>query len=357
MAQDFVGSNNLNLLTPNGQFGTRLEGGKDSASERYIFTQLSPFTRMIFPEADDAVLEYNHDDGDPIEPVYYVPILPMVLVNGCRGIGTGTSTNVLCYHPGHLIDYLVARLQGSNDKLSLVPHYRGFQGTIDLKQGKYVVKGVYVKRELVIHLTELPIGVWTVEYKEHLESQIGVTIKEYTDNSTDKVVDMSIRLMAECDVEKVLKLNTTLSISNMNLFDADEHLKKYAEIHDIMEEYYDVRYATYEKRKVHQLKVLRDTLHKVEQKVKYIRAVLSGKLDLRNKKQDVLYRELAGLAIDMREESYSYLTKMPMDSVTQEKVEALEKEFREIQDEVARLTAMTVEQMWIQELVALKKAI
>ena len=357
MAQDFVGSNNLNLLTPNGQFGTRLEGGKDSASERYIFTQLSSFTRMIFPEADDAVLEYNHDDGDPIEPVYYVPILPMVLVNGCRGIGTGTSTNVLCYHPVQLIDYLVARLQGSNDKLSLVPHYRGFQGTIDLKQGKYVVKGVYVKKELVIHLTELPIGVWTVEYKEHLESQIGVTIKEYSDNSTDKVVDMTIRLLAECDVEKVLKLSTTLSISNMNLFDADEHLKKYTEIHDIMEEFYDVRYATYEKRKVHQLKVLRDTLHKVEQKVKYIRAVLSGKLDLRNKKQDVLYKELASLAIDMREESYAYLTKMPMDSVTQEKVEALEKEFREIQEEVARLTAMTVEQMWIQELVALKKAI
>ena len=357
MAQDFVGSNNLNLLTPNGQFGTRLEGGKDSASERYIFTQLSSFTRMIFPEADDAVLEYNHDDGDPIEPVYYVPILPMVLVNGCRGIGTGTSTNVLCYHPVQLIDYLVARLQGSNDKLSLVPHYRGFQGTIDLKQGKYVVKGVYVKKELVIHLTELPIGVWTVEYTEHLESQIGVTIKEYSDNSTDKVVDMSIRLMAECDVEKVLKLSTTLSISNMNLFDADEHLKKYTEIHDIMEEFYDVRYATYEKRKVHQLKVLRDTLHKVEQKVKYIRAVLSGRLDLRNKKQDVLYRELASLAIDMREESYAYLTKMPMDSVTQEKVESLEKEFKEIQEEVARLTAMTVEQMWIQELVALKKAI
>jgi DNA topoisomerase-2 len=154
-----------------------------------------------------------------------------------------------------------------------------------------------------------------------------------------------------------LKLSTTLSISNMNLFDADEHLKKYTEIHDIMEEFYDVRYATYEKRKVHQLKVLRDTLHKVEQKVKYIRAVLSGKLDLRNKKQDVLYKELAALAIDMREESYSYLTKMPMDSVTQEKVEALEKEFKEIQEEVARLTATTIEALWIQELVALKKAI
>ena len=56
MAQNFVGSNNINLLEPNGQFGTRLQGGDDSASERYIFTQLNPLTRYIFPEADDSVL-------------------------------------------------------------------------------------------------------------------------------------------------------------------------------------------------------------------------------------------------------------------------------------------------------------
>ena len=356
MAQDFVGSNNLNLLTPNGQFGTRLEGGKDSASERYIFTELAKHTRLIFPEADDAVLDYNYDDGDRIEPTYYVPIIPMVLVNGCRGIGTGTSTNVLCYNPKQIIDYLIARLQGSTEKLELMPYYRGFQGTIEGK-GKYVIKGVYSKKDLAVHVTELPVGVWTVEYKEHLESLIGTVIKEYTDNSTDKMVDMTIKLLAEADVEKVLKLTTTMTTSNMNLFDADEHLKKYAEIHDIIEEFYFVRHMTYEKRKVHQLAALKDTLHKVEQKVKYIRANLSGQLEMRNKKQDVVHAELKALNIDMRDDSYSYLTKMPMDSVTEEKVLELEKEFREIQAEVAMLTAMTIEQIWIQELKVLKDKI
>ena len=356
MAQDFVGSNNINLLMPNGQFGTRLEGGKDSASERYIFTELPKYIRLIFPEADDAVLDYNYDDGDRIEPTYYVPIIPMVLVNGCRGIGTGTSTNVLCYNPKQIIDYLLARLEGSTEKLDLMPQYRGFQGTIEGK-GKYVVKGVYSKKDLVVHVTELPVGVWTVEYKEHLESLIGTVIKEYTDNSTDKLVDMTIKLLAEVDVEKVLKLSTTMTTSNMNLFDADEHLKKYAEIHDIMEEFYFVRQMTYMKRKVHQLAVLKDTLHKVEQKVKYIRANLSGQLEMRNKKQDVVHAELKALKIDMRDDSYSYLTKMPMDSVTEEKVLELEKEFREIQEEVATLTAMTVEQIWMKELKVLKNSI
>lgn len=84
MAQNFVGSNNINLLEPSGQFGTRLQGGKDSASERYIFTRLNKITRHIFAEQDDHILHYLKDDGFPVEPVFYAPIIPMVLVNGAK---------------------------------------------------------------------------------------------------------------------------------------------------------------------------------------------------------------------------------------------------------------------------------
>ena len=92
LAQDFVGSNNINVLEPNGQFGTRLAGGKDAASPRYIFTNISKLTRCIFHPDDDALLNYLHDDGQSIEPEWYLPILPMILVNGSEGIGTGEST-------------------------------------------------------------------------------------------------------------------------------------------------------------------------------------------------------------------------------------------------------------------------
>ena len=68
MAQDFTGSNNINLLLPNGQFGTRMAGGKDSASERYIFTQQNPLTKYIYPDDDLPVLNYLQDDGTPVEP-------------------------------------------------------------------------------------------------------------------------------------------------------------------------------------------------------------------------------------------------------------------------------------------------
>ncbi|KAJ1559192.1 DNA topoisomerase 2, partial [Cladochytrium tenue] len=96
MAQNFVGSNNLNILEPRGQFGTRLQGGKDAASARYIFTALNPLARVVFHPEDDALLDYLNDDGQDIEPKY-MPILPMILVNGSDGIGTGWSTSVPNY--------------------------------------------------------------------------------------------------------------------------------------------------------------------------------------------------------------------------------------------------------------------
>ena len=91
LAQDYVGSNNINLLLPNGQYGTRDQGGKDHAAARYIFTELSPLTRSLFNTADEPLLKQQKEDNQPVEPEYYMPIIPMVLVNGADGIGTGKS--------------------------------------------------------------------------------------------------------------------------------------------------------------------------------------------------------------------------------------------------------------------------
>lgn len=140
MAQDFVGSNNLNLLVPAGQFGTRLLGGKDAASARYIYTYLSKITRAIFKEADDHLLNYLDDDGQSIEPDYYLPILPFVLVNGSDGIGTGWSTNIPCYNPISISQWIRARIHGIDSSLpsttlgtelpTLHPWWYGFTGEI-----------------------------------------------------------------------------------------------------------------------------------------------------------------------------------------------------------------------------------
>ena len=177
MAQDFVGSNNAPLLVPSGQFGTRLQGGKDCASPRYIFTRLSPLARAIFHADDDALLRYGDDDGQPIEPAAYVPIVPLVLLNGADGIGTGWSTSVPNYNPRDVIAAIRAMLDGSAPP-ELHPWYRGFTGTIDAKKGTGAAAGSYIVRgvgriaadgeKLVV--TELPIGRWTQDYKAMLVS-------------------------------------------------------------------------------------------------------------------------------------------------------------------------------------------
>ena len=110
MAQDFVGSNNLNLIMPIGQFGTRLAGGADAASPRYIFTHLSPLARYVFPDADDSLLTYREDDGQQIEPEFFCPVIPLLLVNGSQGIGTGWSTFIPSYSPLDVLRYIRAKL-------------------------------------------------------------------------------------------------------------------------------------------------------------------------------------------------------------------------------------------------------
>jgi DNA topoisomerase-2 len=176
MAQNFVGSNNINLLDPCGQFGTRIMGGKEHASPRYIFTRLEAITRAIFHADDDAIMNYLVDDGSPIEPQYYVPILPMLLVNGSEGIGTGYNTKVPCFNPRDLIAYIRARLLNPGAApldAAFIPFYEGFNGTVETtaKPATFLIKGTYVRNTTAadtITVTELPAGMWTQTFKDHL---------------------------------------------------------------------------------------------------------------------------------------------------------------------------------------------
>ena len=359
MAQNFVGSNNINLLKPNGQFGTRLEGGKDSASERYTFTQLNPLTRFIFPQEDDDVMLYLHDDGFKVEPNYYVPILPMVLVNGCKGIGTGFSTDIMCYNPIEIIDCLKAKLRHEPAKHEFVPFYRGFTGSISKVDNKYVIKGVYTLDELSLTIQELPVGVWTCDYKKFLETLVEEkTIKDFTDNSTDTKVHFNIKLLAPVeDVEKMFKLAVVKSTSNMHLFDASEKLKKYESVEDIIDEFYSKRLATYEERKAFIMTALESQMTKISNKVKYIKGVLSGKLDLRGKKMEAIDDELTAFGLQRLDGSFHYLTKLPMDSVSDENVAKMLKDEQQIRTSLTVLTNQTVEEMWMEDLVKLSKAL
>ena len=332
MAQNFVGSNNINLLQPNGQFGTRLQGGKDSASERYIFTQLSKITRAIFREEDDPILNYLDDDGSIVEPMFYVPIIPTILVNGAKGIGTGFSTDILSYDIEKIIIYIKSKLKKEDlNEIKFLPTYNNFKGQIiDLENGKYITKGIYQKTNAKkIKVTELPIGYWTDDFKQHLENLMDKTktkkivLKDYNDLSTDTTVDFELIFNTEVssleknekehvnDLERLLKLYSNLSSLNMHLFSHEEKLKKHEDVKSIIDNYFDVRLYYYGVRKQYLIKKLLQELKLLTNKANYITENLNGTIDLRRKKKDEIIKMLQDKNYDKIDEDndYKYLIK------------------------------------------------
>ena len=383
MAQNYVGSNNVNLLIPSGQFGTRLKGGDDSASERYIFTALNKITRCIFPVLDDNVLTYLKDDGTSVEPIFYAPIIPMVLVNGSKGIGTGFSTDIMCYNPIEIIDCLKMKLNDTYIETEFVPYYEGFIGSIQkMTDQKYLIKGKYEKIDAdKIRVVELPVGFWTDDFKELLENLIDPgldktgkkivnVVKDYQDMSKDTTVEFTITFVkGQLDVmeasvdengcngtEKLLKLYTTNTNTNMHLFDANDKLKKYKTVIEIIDDYFVTRLELYAKRKDYMIKALENELLLLKNKAKYIQENLDGTIDLRKKTKECVSNLLKDKNYEVidGDADYKYLTKMTMDSVTKENVNRL---FLEHENKIVELNIVkntTTHEMWLNELEKLR---
>ncbi|XWS74969.1 hypothetical protein CRYUN_Cryun01aG0044300 [Craigia yunnanensis] len=398
MAQDFVGSNNINLLHPGGQFGTRNQGGKDAASARYIFTNLSPITRHLFPKDDDGLLDYLNEDGQSIEPTWYVPILPMVLVNGSEGIGTGWSSYIPNYNPRDIVAN-VRRLLNGEQMEPMHPWYRGFKGTIEKTASKeagvtYTVTGIIEEvDETTLRITELPIRRWTQDYKDFLDSIITGNdpfIKEFRQYGDDRTVEFEVTLTEENmmmakqeGLLKKFKLTTTTSTSNMHLFDSRGIIKKYDTPEEILEEFFHLRFEFYEKRKKFLLYNLEMELLKMENKVRFILGVVKGEIIVNNRKRADLFLELqekgftpfpkksktvevavAG-AIDDTEETeensevsakgvmagdYDYLLSMAIGTLTLEKVKELCSDRDKIHHDVEDLRKATPRSLWLKDL-------
>ena len=313
LAQNYIGSNNINLLEPIGQFGTRLNGGKDSASPRYINTKLSPLIRNIFNENDDNILDYLLDDNQKIEPEWYMPILPMVLVNGAEGIGTGWSTKVPNYNPRELVKNIKKMLNGEDCK-PMKPWFKNYRGTIEpLDHQRYVVNGEIASlSDTKMEITELPIRTWTSSYKEMLEGMVSGTekqpavIKDYKDYTTDTTVKFIVEMKEE-DMRKMetskgphtfFKLQSTMSTTSMVLFDSFGVLRRYETPEEIMKEFYDLRLKMYEKRKKYMEGSLGADACKLSNQARFILEKCDGTLKIENKKKKMMIEELSRRGYD-----------------------------------------------------------
>ena len=263
LAQTFVGSNNINCLEPSGNFGSRLQGGSDCASARYIYTRLSPFARRIFHPADEPLLTYNTDDERTIEPQTYVPVVPMVLINGADGIGTGWSSSIPNYNPEDIVENLKLMMDGKEIN-TMTPWFRDFKGTVTpMGQDRYKFSGIARQTsDNEIEITELPIRMWTQDFKDKLveiikADKIPSFIKDYDDYNTHKDVhfvirmeDKHMKIALDEGLEEKFKLTKSVATSNLVAFDAEGRITKYANVEDILKEFYNIRIKFYEKRKV-----------------------------------------------------------------------------------------------------------
>lgn len=394
MAQAFIWTNNINLFVPSGQFGSRNKGD-DAGSPRYIYTRLSKITRSIFHPEDDQLLEYLTDEGIPIEPRNYVPVIPMVLVNGSNGIGVGWSSNVPCYNPLDIIANVRRKINGE-DLVPMEPWYSGFIGEIvKVKQSEeegssYIVKGIgKILTENMISITELPIEVWIEPYKAFLESLItgeGVSekkegkekkprksSKENEENNAGKKekfeplitdfrehhgndnVDFDVYVneeqmehIKEVGIEKFFKLTKSLKESNMTLFDPSGHIKQYHSPEEILNDFYGVRLSLYEERKAIIIENLRLVCLRVSNQARFVKEFIEGEIELRNVPQKQILLTLKDRKYDFYQDKKDVPKKVSEDVILKEDEEedaleaASDKSIKELAKGYAYLLSMKI---------------
>lgn len=350
MAASYTGVNNIPLLYPDGGFGTRLEGGKDAASARYIYTKMEGLTEIIFSKKDEPVLNYVIDDGDKVQPEFYVPIIPMILVNGCvAGIGTGWSCNIPCYNPLDIVDCIKNWINDTPMK-PIHPWYRNFKGTIEKTDNKYITHGVLSKiNNSTYKISELPVGVWTNKFKEGLEDlACSKTIKSFKNHSTTTDVDFTI---TECKdgikvTNKNLSMHSYLYVSNMVLFNEDSRIVKYENPHKIIENFSSVRLHFYEKRKQYELEVLKTNIANLTNKQRFISAVVNETIVIMKRKECDILQELEN-------DNYSdcdSLLKLSVKNFTEEKIQELENNIKNLKIDYDNLYSKSEKQLWMDEL-------
>lgn len=418
VAQDFTGSNNINLLLPLGQFGSRVgkvgKGiGKDAASSRYIFTNINPITKLIFNKLDESLYDYLDDDGKRIEPKFYVPVIPMILINGTRGIGTGWSTDIPSYNPIDVINNMELYLQ-NQPMNEMQPWFRGFRGTIvKVSHQKYRVTGVYNRiGPKTVEITELPVGssresMSYMDYKNFIEKLVidgsvtdeKIKSKQILDDAEllpgDITVKWTLYFQSEDQLNQLLsnrevfeskfRLSHLINTSNMNLFNVEGIMTKYVNPEDILREYCDVRLKYYEKRKKFMIKEWETKLHQINERIRFIsyecdeqhelevrgrkKVEIIGLLEKyqfakfgttkdKNKKtqDDDADMDLeTGEDTGISKQSYDYLLKMPIYSLTLEKIEKLRKERDTIQAKLDELMGKSLQAMWSDDLGDVKK--
>jgi len=393
MAQGYPGSNNIPLLVNEGQVGTRQEGGKDCAAGRYLSTKLEDITKAIFPSVDFNLLRHRVEEDIEVEYEYFIPVVPMILVNGSMGIATGWKCEIPCFNIEDIIKKIEIWLKDSDEfrKLEpLKPWYRGFKGEIEVYKNKqsdryyskWASKGILNElKSNWFEITELPIGLWTNDFVIFLDYLSGKKQKEdknrkdrkvkalveVVNRSTPNTVYFKIKPTNDFkpDINVKGNFNNLVSNKSFSMVVVDELGYPYTfnSAEEILELFCYKRLDFYELRKKYMLKRIEYDLKKSRNKYRFVKAVKDKKLDL-YKDDDVLLEEMenwkfskmSSSSEDDSEGSFDYLLSMQMRSMTLKRLEDLKKERIRLETEFDNLSITSSKDLWRMDLDELKKA-
>lgn len=351
MAQNFPGSNNVPLLEDIGQFGSRIN--PTSAATRYIFTKLSDSFRQIFLKDDDGILVHLEDDGVQIEPEYYLPIIPVILLNGSDGMGTGFASRILNYNPLHLIDACVQQIKHGKIKEDLVPWYKGFDGKIERNGAQTIFHGSFtIENTTTMIIRELPIGTFTQKYRDVLNDleDKGI-VKSYIDNSSEDKTEFIVTCPRETlrashdDLMKTFKL-ISRDTENFTVWNENGKLRKFESANDLLSWFVDIRLLAYEKRRQYLINIANKNLSRLKERARFIRYYLANtKWFSENKKHDIVSKLTIEGFTDIDD-----LLSIRVYNLTSDQIEDLLEKIKTEQQKIHLLQESTSKDMYINDL-------
>lgn len=358
MAQTF--KNSLPVLEEIGQFGSLRV--PEASAPRYISTRLSPAFRLLYK--DDELLEMRTDDGVEVEPRFFLPVVPAVLLNGSSGIAVGFATNILNRRPEDLVRCCQAVLDGKKFK-EPAPWWRDFAGPVEKVEGQYVMRGTWERVDsATVAVTELPPSTTFVRYEALLDALVEKgKIVRWEDHSAAKpryVVKFTRASLQELvdsgGVEKLLRLSEA-ETENITCLDEHGKLREFSSVEELVRWFVAFRLAYYTKRKARlaELAASRDLL--LSNRARFVSMVLDGSLVVSARARAAVEADLARHRFDRVDGGYAYLMGMPVHSLTKDTYEELLRERDRVAAELAAVRSKTPEEMYRADLADLLRAV
>jgi DNA topoisomerase-2 len=369
LAQEHVGTNNVALLLPLGQFGSRLDPPSTHAAARYIFTKVSNISRAIFPREDDEVLEYREEEGETIEPKHFCGVIPLILVNGCSGIGTGFASCVPSHSLPSVVEACKALVRGEEPLPPIQPHFEDFLGRVEATDKGTSTQGLFYRTgPSSVCVTELPVGRWTDSFISDLKEageKAKFPVSSIVNRSTEAAVCVEVHFSSPVEgvsdevLQKALKLEERICNTHMWLHDGGYKLRLFKTYEEIIREHGRERLRLYEQRKSRMLQCLRRDLELSDARAQFMRLVVSGELKLQGKKRAALEEDMAARGLprlkltDARDAGFDYALNMQFSSCTEEAISKLQETCAKLCKDLRDLEATSVAQLWLKELEAL----